>query len=205
MAATQRRANRPTRAIPPLAVVVRKLVELKPNPRNARRHSEAQIAQLAGVMRRFGWTNPMLIDEDDYIIAGHARLLAGQSIALSEGPTITIARLSEREKRELMLADNRIQLNASWDADLLRAELMQLRGEGADLEGLGFADAEIDKLVPPAEADPAIEEIDISTVQDRFWISVRGPLAQQAEALQRLKTLMAEVPGVSVELGTIDG
>jgi ParB-like chromosome segregation protein Spo0J len=205
MAATQRRANRPTRAIPPLTVVVRKLVELKPNPRNARRHSEAQIAQLAGVMRRFGWTNPMLIDEDDYIIAGHARLLAGQSIALSEGPTITIAGLSEREKRELMLADNRIQLNASWDADLLRAELMQLRGEGADLEGLGFADAEIDKLVPPAEADPAIEEIDISTVQDRFWISVRGPLAQQAEALQRLKTLMGEVPGVSVELGTIDG
>src|SRR5580704_1724042 len=205
MAATQRRANRPTRAIPPLTVVVRKLTELKPHPRNARRHSEAQLAQLAGVMRRFGWTNPALIDEEDFIIAGHARLQAAQSIGLAEGPTITIAGLNEREKRELMLADNRIQLNASWDADLLRAELMQLRGEGADLEGLGFADAEIDKLVPPAEADPAIEEIDISTVQDRFWISVRGPLAQQAEALQRLKQLMGDVPGVSVELGTIDG
>src|SRR5262245_12721003 len=203
MAATAR-ANRPA-PIPPLVVVVRKLAELKPHPRNARRHSEAQLKQLAGVMRRFGWTNPALIDEDDFIIAGHARLAAAQSIGLAEGPTITIAGLSEHEKRELMLADNRIQLNASWDVDMLRTELTALRAGGADLEGLGFVDAEIEKLLPPAEDAPNIEELDVSTVQDRFWISVRGPLAQQAEALQKLKTLMAEIPGVSVELGTIDG
>jgi ParB-like chromosome segregation protein Spo0J len=190
---------------PSLAVVVRKLVELKPHPRNARRHSDTQIGQLAGIMRRFGWTNPALVDEDDYIIAGHARLRAAQSIGLTEGPTIRITGLSEREKRELMLADNRIQMNAAWDVDLLRAELISLRSDGADLVGLGFADAEIDKLIPPLERDPEVEEIDFTTVQDRFWISVRGPLAQQAEALQRLKTLMAEVPGVSVEMGTIDG
>jgi ParB-like chromosome segregation protein Spo0J len=205
MPATARRTNKANRAMPTITFAVRKLTELKPHPRNARRHSPAQVAQIAGIMQRFGWTNPALIDEDDFIIAGHARLAAAQSIGLSEGPTITVAGLSENEKRELMLADNRIQLNASWDVDLLRAELAQLRGDGVDLADLGFADAEIEKLLPPAEDAPAIEELDISTVQDRFWISVRGPLAQQAEALQRLKTLMAEIPGVTVELGTIDG
>jgi ParB-like chromosome segregation protein Spo0J len=161
-------ANRKSPDIPPLAVVVRKLAVLKPHPRNARRHSPEQLKQLAGVMRRFGWTNPALIDEDDFIIAGHARVAAAQSIGLVEGPTITITGLSTNEKRELMLADNRIQLNASWDVDLLRAELVALRSEGSDLEDLGFTDAEIEKFLPPAEGAPDIEELDVSTVQDRF-------------------------------------
>jgi ParB-like chromosome segregation protein Spo0J len=187
---------------PTLVVVVRKLSELKPHPRNARRHSAEQIKQLAEIMRRFGWTNPALIDEQDYIIAGHGRVQAAQSLGLVEGPTITIAGLSEQEKRELMLADNRIALNASWNVETLRAELVQLRGDGADLEALGFQRAEIDKLLP-APDEIAVEEIDVSTVQDRFWISVRGPLSQQAEALQRIKVLMGELPGVTVEQGTL--
>lgn len=187
---------------PPLMVVMRRLAELKPHPRNARRHSPEQIGQLAGVMRRFGWTNPVLIDEGDTIIAGHARVLAGQSLGLVEGPTITIAGLDEREQRELMLADNRIAMNSSWNVDTLRAELVQLRGDGTDLEALGFQRAELDKLMP-AEDEIAVEEIDVATVTDRFWISVRGPLAQQAEAFQRLKALMGELPGITVEHGTI--
>lgn len=192
---------KPQAAAQSLRVEMRKLVELKPHPRNARKHSPEQIAQLAGVMRRFGWLNPALIDEDDYIIAGHARVQAGQSIGLIEGPTIRIVGLSDHEKRELMLADNRIALNSSWNVDTLRNELVQLRGDGADLEALGFQRAEIDKLMPAAE-EIAVEEIDVGTVQDRFWISVRGPLSQQAQTLQRLKTLMADVPGVTVEQGT---
>lgn len=186
----------------PLAIVMRRLSELKPHPRNARKHTPEQVSQLAGVMRRFGWTNPALIDEHDFIIAGHARVMAAQQLGLVEGPTITIAGLSDREQRELMLADNRIALNSSWDAERLRQELVQLRGDGSDLEALGFTAAEVDKLMP-AEDEIAVEEVDFSTVNDRFWINVRGPLAQQAEVLQRLKTLMADVPGVAVEQGTV--
>jgi ParB-like chromosome segregation protein Spo0J len=189
-------------SVPLLVVVVRRLAELKPHPRNARRHSPEQIAQLAALMRRFGWTNPALIDEQDFIIAGHGRIQAAQTLGLLEGPTITIAGLNDREKRELMLADNRIALNASWNVETLRAELLQLRGDGTDLEALGFAPAEIDKLLP-AEDEIAVEEIDVSTVADRFWISVRGPLTMQAEALQRIKVLMGELPGVVVEQGTL--
>ncbi len=197
MALAQRRHIAP----PPLVVVTRRLAELKPHPRNARKHSPEQIAQLAGVMRRFGWTNPALIDEDDTIIAGHGRVLAAQSLGWVEGPTIAITGLTDREKRELMLSDNRIAQNSKWDLDTLRSELIQLRGDGSDLEALGFPAAELDKLMPAAD-EVAVEEVDFSTVQDRFWISVRGPLAQQAEALQRLKSLMGELPGVTVEQGT---
>lgn len=186
----------------PLMVEMRKLSELKPHPRNARRHSPEQVAQLAAMMRRFGWTNPVLVDENDTIIAGHARVQAGQSLGLLEGPTIRISGLSEREKRELMLADNRIALNSSWDVERLRTELVQLRGDGTDLEALGFQAAELEKLMP-AEDELSVEEVDTTTVADQFWISVRGPLAMQAEALQRLKALMVDVPGVSVEMGTL--
>jgi len=185
-----------------LAVVVRPLADLKPNPRNARKHSPEQIAQIAELIKRYGWTNPVLIDEDDVIIAGHGRVAAGQSIGLDDGPTIKLAGLSEREKRELMLADNKIALNSTWNMDTLRAELTQLRGDGSDLAALGFAPAELDKLMP-AEPTANVEELDVATVGDRFWISVRGPLASQAQALQKLRALMADIPGVNVEQGTV--
>lgn len=181
---------------------MRALSELKPHPRNARKHSPEQITQLAGLIKRYGWTNPVLVDEDDFIIAGHGRVAAGQSIGIEQAPTIKLVGLTEREKRELMLADNKIALNASWNIDTLRNELMQLRGDGSDLEALGFAPAELDKLMP-AEPQANVEELDVSSVGDRFWISVRGPLASQAKALQKLRDLMDAIPGVTVEQGTV--
>jgi ParB-like chromosome segregation protein Spo0J len=185
-----------------LVVVVRPLAELKPNPNNARKHSAEQIAQIAELIRRFGWTNPTLIDEEDFIIAGHGRVAAGQSLGLTEGPTITLRGLTDREKRELMLADNKIALNSGWNLDQLKAELVHLRGDGSDLASLGFSAVELDKLMP-ADPQAQVEELDVSTVGNRFWISVRGPLASQALALQKLRELMASVPGVVVEQGTV--
>ena len=185
-----------------LVVVTRKLAELKPHPRNARTHPAEQVAKIAELMRRFGWTNPVLLDEQDVIIAGHGRVAAGQSIGIEECPTITIPGLTDREKRELMLSDNQLALGASWNVDALRAELISLRGDGTDLEALGFKAADIDKLIP-GEVEAAVEEIDTSTVADRFWISVRGPLASQAKALSALKKMMADIPGVMVEQGTV--
>ena len=152
--------------------------------RNARKHSPERIKQIAGLIERLGWTNPVLVDEDDVIIAGHGRVAAGQSLGIEAGPTIKLVGLSDREKRELMIADNKIGLNSTWNIDTLKAELTQLRGDGSDLAALGFAPAELDKLMP-AEPKAGVEELDVSTVGDRFWISVRGPLASQARALQK--------------------
>src|SRR5215208_6116263 len=96
------------------------LERLVPSARNARTHSDAQLAQLAGSMREFGWTNPVLIDEDGGIIAGHGRVLAARLLGWTEAPVIVARGWSPTMKRTYMLADNKLALNAGWDEALLR-------------------------------------------------------------------------------------
>src|SRR5262245_7831452 len=109
-----------------LAIVYRPITRLKPDPHNARTHSKRQVAQIAQSIRSFGFTNPILIDGDDRIIAGHGRLLAAKAIGLIEVPTIALPHLSEAQKRALRIADNKIALNAGWDVDLLKFELGEI-------------------------------------------------------------------------------
>src|SRR3954452_25007090 len=111
---------------------------LIPSPRNARTHSEAQVAEIAGSIRTFGFTNPILVGEDGDIIAGHGRLAAARLLGLAEVPVIPLTDLTEVQRRQLMLADNRIALNAGWDIEMLNLELKELSVLGADLEALGF-------------------------------------------------------------------
>src|SRR6185312_7979267 len=114
------------------------LDRLIPSPRNARTHSDTQVAEIAGSIRAFGFTNPILVGEDGDIIAGHGRLAAARQLGLAEVPVIALHGLSELQRRQLMLADNRIALNAGWDLDMLRLELKDLSALGADLLVLGF-------------------------------------------------------------------
>lgn len=141
-----------------LAVTYRKVTELRPDPRNARTHPKRQLEQITASIRAFGFTNPILIDEDDVIIAGHGRLLAAKSMALEEVPTILLAGLSDAQKRALRLADNKIALNAGWDLDLLKGELADLGSLDIDLELTGFSVGEID-VVLSETADPDDERI----------------------------------------------
>src|ERR1700685_877045 len=99
---------------------------LIPSPRNARFHSDAQIAEIAGSIRTFGFTNPVLVGEEGTVIAGHGRLAAARKLALPEVPVIPLHGLSEIQRRQLMLADNRIALNAGWDLEMLHLELKDL-------------------------------------------------------------------------------
>src|SRR5829696_5643007 len=115
------------------------LDRLIPSPRNARTHSDAQVAEIAGSIRTFGFTNPILVSEDGDIIAGHGRLAAARQLGLAEVPVILLAGLTDVQRRQLMLADNRIALNAGWNAEMLNLELQELSVMGADLEALGFA------------------------------------------------------------------
>ena len=120
---------------------------LVPYARNARTHSPAQVAQIAASIQEFGFTNPVLVDQDDGIIAGHGRVMAAQQLGLAEVPCIRLAHLSDAQKRAYILADNKLALNAGWDEAMLASELQALADEGFEMELIGFDDDEIEALL----------------------------------------------------------
>ena len=130
-----------------LQVEYRSTDDLTPYARNARTHSPEQVAQIAGSIREFGFTNPILCDERGTIIAGHGRLAAAQKLGLEKVPCITIAGLTDTQRRALILADNRIAETAGWDAEMLRVELEELTEAGADLDLIGFDEESLDELI----------------------------------------------------------
>lgn len=140
-----------------LQVSYRPVSGLIPYARNARTHSDEQVAQIAASIRAFGFTNPILVDGENGIIAGHGRLLAARKLGMAEVPVIELAGMSEAEKRAYIIADNRLALNAGWDTDLLGAEFAALEGLGFDLTLTGFGADEIAGLMnagSPGLTDP---------------------------------------------------
>ena len=131
------------------------LERLIPYARNPRTHSEEQVAQIAASIAEFGFVNPVLVGSDGVIIAGHARVMAARKLGLAEAPVIVLAHLSEAQRRALVIADNRLSLNAGWDEEMLRIELEALREEEYDLDLLGFDDAEIEALLAEPEGESA--------------------------------------------------
>ena len=111
----------------------RNIGEIIPYARNSRTHSEEQVAQIAASIKEFGWTNPVLIDEENGIIAGHGRLAAARKLGHTEIPVIELTGLSEAQKRAYVIADNKLALNAGWDTEMLVNELRDLEGMDIDL------------------------------------------------------------------------
>ena len=138
----------------PLAIDYRPIEALIPYARNARTHSEAQVAKIAGSIREFGFTNPVLVDGTNGIIAGHGRVLAARLLGLAQVPVIELAHLSETQRKAYILADNQLALAAGWDKDLLALEVGDLNDLGLDLDLLGFSAGEIDDLLRRRDADP---------------------------------------------------
>jgi len=120
---------------------------LIPYARNARTHTDAQVAQIAASIKEFGWTNPVLIDGERGIIAGHGRVMAARKLGLSHVPVIELSHLTEAQKRAYILADNQLAMNAGWDNDLLKIELQDLSAEGFDLSLIGFSEAVLDGVL----------------------------------------------------------
>lgn len=116
--------------MPALKVVYRQVVDLIPYARNARTHSDEQVTRIASSIKEFGFTNPILIDGDNGIIAGHGRLMAAKKLGLREVPTIELSGMTDAQKRAYILADNKLALDAGWDEELLRLEFEELRGGG---------------------------------------------------------------------------
>src|SRR3974377_1711393 len=117
---------------------------LVPYAKNARTHSPEQVAQIAASIVEFGFVNPILVDTNAGIIAGHGRLLAARKLGISECPVVVLDHLSESQRRAYIIADNKLARNAGWDEKILAAELHDLEQDGIDLTLVGFSDEELD-------------------------------------------------------------
>lgn len=133
---------------------------LIPYAKNSRTHSEAQVAQIAGSIKEFGFNNPVLIDEDNGIIAGHGRVLAAQKLGLQAVPCIRLAHLSETQRKAYVIADNRLALNAGWDDSMLTLELQDLKAEDFNLDLLGFEADELNALLNPIKETEGLTDED---------------------------------------------
>src|SRR5205807_7492897 len=146
-----------------IEVVYRPIDQLRPDPKNARRHSRKQIRQVADSIQAFGFNVPILIDAELKVIAGHGRLLACQLLGHKEMPTISLEHLSPAQARAFMIADNRLTEIATWDDRLLGEQLRELSELNLDfsLEATGFDMAEIDLLIEGASATPEPDPDDV--------------------------------------------
>lgn len=123
------------------------LDKLLPYARNSRTHSDEQVAQIAGSIKEFGFTNPVLVDSDGGIIAGHGRVMAARKLGMDKVPTICLGHLTETQRRAYVIADNKLALNAGWDDALLRVEFAALQDADFDLSKMGFSGKEIADLL----------------------------------------------------------
>ncbi len=169
-------------------IVQRETEVLKPYENNPRQHSEAQLDRLVRSIKEFGFTNPILIDDDFNVIAGHGRLLAAELMGLAQVPTITLGHLTADQRRAYVIADNQLALNSTWDDDVLQAELQALGEAGYDLTLLGWGDDlptfgdDIDlSALDDLEDDPTAELAD--GVMKAIQIEFRPEDYEEAKAL----------------------
>lgn len=141
-----------------IEVKYRKVEDLIPYVNNSRKHSDEQVAQIASSIKEFGWTNPILIDGTNSIIAGHGRLMAARKLKMEEVPTIELSHLTDTQRKALVIADNKLALNADWDTTLLTIELDELLKDGFALDILGFNADELNALLEPEQVDGLTDE-----------------------------------------------
>tara|TARA_R110002012_G_scaffold74511_3_gene188863 strand:- start:2647 stop:3876 length:1230 start_codon:yes stop_codon:yes gene_type:complete len=146
---------------------------LQPYKNNSRTHSENQIKQIVGSVREFGFTNPILIDENQYIIAGHGRLLAAELLGIDKIPTITLEGLSETQRKAYVIADNKLALNAGWDIEMLNLEINNLQELNFDIELLGFDNDELASLLNHETKEGLTDEDSVPVVSENS-ITVTG-------------------------------
>ena len=143
-----------------MQVEQRKIEALIPYVNNSRTHSDEQVAQIAASVREFGWTNPILVDGQNGIIAGHGRLAAARKLGLAEVPVIVLDHLSDAQKKALVIADNKLASNAGWDDEMLRLELGDLQEMGFDATLTGFSTDELDALLNVIEGTDGLTDED---------------------------------------------
>lgn len=134
------------------------MAELVPYARNARTHSDEQVGQIAASIREWGWTVPVLVDEEGGIIAGHGRIMAAQRLGIADVPVMIATGWSEAQKRAYVLADNKLTINSAWDMDLLKIEMQEIDAMGFDLSLTGFGVEEMAGLFDELNFAPGTED-----------------------------------------------
>lgn len=180
-----------------LAVSWRPVADLIPYARNARTHSDAQVAQVAASIREFGWTNPILVDGRNGVVAGHGRLLAARKLRMDTVPVIELSGLSDAQRRAYVLADNRLALNAGWDEALLAAEVADLVALGVDPTLAGFDAGEVEELLASlqdresfADEAPEIPESPVSRPGDLWLIGGHRLLCGDATSPDAVRNVL---------------
>lgn len=176
------------------------VARLRPYARNARTHDAAQVEKIAASILEFGFTNPILVDESDGIIAGHGRLMAAERVGMAEVPVIPLTHMSDAQRRAYILADNRLALDAGWDEKLLAEELADLRADGFDLDVIGFNDDELDMLLGGGaelaedgdeDAAPAPPVFPISVLGDIWVLGSHRVMCGDSTSITAVERLMA--------------
>lgn len=183
-----------------MIIINRKITELIPYVNNARTHSDEQILQICSSIKEFGFTNPVLIDGENGIIAGHGRLMAAKKLGMEEVPTIELSHLSEAQRKAYILADNKLALNSGWDNDLLAIEFAELGALGFDLELTGFTLDEIDALtpeeIPPGLTDedsvPELPEEPVTKLSDVWLCGNHRVMCGDSTSVDAVDKLMPE-------------
>ena len=165
--------------VPKLAdnIELKSVSELIPYAKNSRTHSETQVTQIANSIIEFGFTNPVLIDGNKGIIAGHGRLMAAKKLNLSQVPVVILDHLSEAQKRAYIIADNKLAENAGWNEEILAGELADLKEENFDLDLIGFEDQELEKLFSNLYDDDKENEEDVPELEE-------NPISKQGDIWQ---------------------
>jgi DNA modification methylase len=174
------------------------LDKLIPYVNNSRTHDEAQVAQIASSIKEFGFTNPILIDDEGSIIAGHGRVMAARKLSLDTVPTITLSGLSDLQKRAYIIADNKLALNAGWDNELLMLELNALSDADYDLDLTGFSADEISDLMPEQIAEgltdedavPDVPEIPHTVLGDVWLLGKHRVMCGDSTSIDSVEKLM---------------
>jgi hypothetical protein len=169
----------------PIEIIFKPINTVFGYAKNARTHSDSQVAEIAASIKEYGWTNPILVDEGGEIIAGHGRIAAAELLGLDEVPVIVLAGLSEEQKKAYRLADNKIPLNAGWDAELLKLELSDLLDADFDISLTGFSQVEIDDLL--VEVGSTTGEDD-----DRYTAKIDTPVYEPSETIPLVSELYDE-------------
>src|SRR5699024_2753625 len=175
---------------------------LIPYARNSRTHSDEQVAQIAASIKEFGFLNPIIVDGENGIIAGHGRVMAAQKLGLKELPCIEASHLTDAQRKSYIIADNKLALNAGWDDEMLRIELDELGELGFDLELTGFSLDEIDELqieeiqegLTDEDAVPDLVDDPVSVMGDVWILGEHRLMCGDSTSIDEVMTLLEGKP-----------
>lgn len=178
-------------------IVYAKTNDLTPYANNARTHSDEQVNQLASSISEFGFTNPILIDDCNSIVAGHGRLLAAKKLGIDKVPTVQLTGLTKAQIKAYVIADNQLALNAGWDLNILKLELEHLQEIEFDVDLLGFDSGFIDSLFEFVDFSDKNKELDMDDFDD--WMELKFKFSSdQYEAVKIALSKLGDSPEIAL-------